>query len=474
MASVPDRRRAAGLRPALLGIALLTLWRVALLAFDRTDLFVDEAQYWLWGRELAWGYFSKPPLIGWILHVSTGIGGDAPFWIRLPMPLIHAATAVVVAFLGRALFDARIGGIAGIAFASLPGVAVGSLLVSTDTPMLLCFALAMAAHLRLTRAPSLRMAAGLGAAIGTGLLAKYAMIYFPVAAAVAAATLPAARIRWRDAAVAAAVAAALIAPNLAWNAAHQFSTLHHTAANADWHGLRLDLAGLGGFLAAQFAVAGPLLFAAFVAGLARLRPAGRAWAAAFSLPVLAIVSAQAALSGANANWAAAGHIGATLLAASVLAPRPRLLAAALALNLAVSLALPVAAAFADRWQVDGRLVLARHVGQAEVSRWAAGVAEAQGLDTIVARERATLADLVYTLRDSGLAVYAPPPDGPPDSHYAQTRPLPPGPGTVLYVTRSAPPPCAAVPVSRLDPASGYAAGRHFAAYRQPRDCFFAQ
>lgn len=54
------------MRAALVAIALLTLWRVALLPFDRTDLFVDEAQYWLWGRELAWGYFSKPPLIGWI------------------------------------------------------------------------------------------------------------------------------------------------------------------------------------------------------------------------------------------------------------------------------------------------------------------------------------------------------------------------------------------------------------------------
>lgn len=36
-------------RLVLSGIALLTLWRVAMLWANRTDLWVDESQYWLWG-----------------------------------------------------------------------------------------------------------------------------------------------------------------------------------------------------------------------------------------------------------------------------------------------------------------------------------------------------------------------------------------------------------------------------------------
>ena len=95
----PDAR---AFRLGLAGIAAVTLWRLALLPFDARDLFVDEAQYWFWGRELAWGYYSKPPLIGWLMRLSTAIGSDAPFWLRAPLPLIHAATAVVVALIGRA------------------------------------------------------------------------------------------------------------------------------------------------------------------------------------------------------------------------------------------------------------------------------------------------------------------------------------------------------------------------------------
>jgi 4-amino-4-deoxy-L-arabinose transferase-like glycosyltransferase len=472
----PDAR---AFRLALAGIALVTLYRVALLPFDRADLFVDDAQYWFWGQELAWGYYSKPPLIAWILRFSTAIGSDAPFWIRLPLPLIHACTAVVVALIGRRLFGPRVGGLAGLGFVSLPGVAVGSLLVSTDTPMLFCFALAMLAQLRLAEAPSAGWAVALGAAVGAGLLAKYAMIYFPPAAALAALLLPAARIGWRDAAIAAAVAIALVAPNLVWNAANQFATVQHTASNVDWHGVALDLDEWLEFFSGQFAVAGPVLFAAYLAGLTRV---GRApelrYPAAMSLPVFLVVSGQAMLSTANANWAAAGHLGVVLLGTAVLAPRPRLLAVSLGINLAVTLALPVATLFADTWRIGPNLVLARYVGPAEVSRHAAAIAEGEGLDTLVSDNRAFLADFFYTLRDSGLHIYAEPVAGFPPHHYAQKHPLPPGPGDVLYVGRDAAGPecrgpATATPVAEWRPELGFLT-RDIYAFRVPRSCWFPE
>ena len=80
-----------------------------------------------------------------------------------------------------------------------------------------------------------------------------------------------------------------------------------------------------------------------------------------------------------------------------------MLAAGLAINLALTAALPVAAVFADSWQLGDNLVLARTSGRADLSRHAAEVARANGLDTLVADNRAMLADFFYTLRDSGLA-----------------------------------------------------------------------
>ena len=464
-----------GFALGLAGIALVTLWRVALLPFDSADLFVDDAQYWFWGQELAWGYYSKPPLIGWILRLSTTIGSDAPFWIRLPFPLIHAGTAVVVALIARRLWGGRAGGVAGFAFATLPAVALASLLASTDTPMLFCFALALLAWLRLAEGRSPGWAIVLGLAVGTGLLAKYAMVYFALCAALAAWRVPAARVAPRDAGLAAALAALLIAPNLVWNATNQFATLHHTADNADWHGPTLDPAGLAAFLAGQFAVAGPVLFAAYLAGLATLRDPIRRALAWFSLPIFAIVSTQALISGANANWAASAHVAALLLAIAVLLSRPRLLVLGLAINLAVTAALPVAAVNADRWKSGSNLLLARYVGQSALADHAAEVARANGFDTLVSGNRAYLAAFFYTLRDSGLALYAEPVPGFPPHHYAQKHSLPPGPGDVLFVGRHPPacpnPAVTPAPIARWQPALGFET-HAVHAFRVPRSCWF--
>lgn len=474
--SVPEGARS--FRLALAGIALVTLWRVALLPFNATDLYVDEAQYWFWGQELAWGYYSKPPLIGWLLRASTELGAVTPFWVRLPLPLIHAGTAVVVAVLGRRLFGARVGGLAGFGFVCLPAVALASLLVSTDTPMLLCFALALLAfdHLRRGRSPG--WAFVMGGAIGVGLLSKYAMIYFPVSAALAALVLPSARIAPRDALVAAGVALALIAPNLVWNAANDFATLQHTADNTDLEsGIALDFAKLAEFVAGQFAVAGPVFFGAYLAGLVAARAApGVAWLALMSLPVFVIVSVQALVSGANANWAAAGHVGAVLVAASMLAGRRGWLVAGLAINLAVTVALPLMTVVADRWMLGDNLALERYVGQSAISRRIAAVAAEEGADTVVADNRALLADMFFTLRDSGLAIHAAPVAGFPPHHYAQKHPLPQGAGTVLFVhARARVPDCAdpeaaIEPVARWTPELGYVT-REITMWRMPRSCW---
>jgi hypothetical protein len=265
-----------------------------------------------------------------------------------------------------------------------------------------------------------------------------------------------------------------VAPNLIWNATNDFTTLQHTADNADWQGVRLDFAGLAEFVGGQFAVAGPVFFAAYLVGLLRLGGTRARFLALMSLPIFAIVSVQALISGANANWAAAAHLAALVLAVALLVDRPRWLALGLAINLSITAVLPVAAAFADRWRVGGELVLARYVGQAAVSERAAEVAREAGLDILVSGNRSMLADFFYTLRDSGLAIYAEPVAGFPPHHYAQKHPLMPGPSGVLYVDDSAPE-CVdgvgATPVAAWAPGEGYRR-KEVTAWRVPRACWF--
>ena len=56
--------------------ALLAL-RIAAIYAAKIDLVLDEAQYWTWSRELSFGYFSKPPMIAWVIRAASAAAATA-------------------------------------------------------------------------------------------------------------------------------------------------------------------------------------------------------------------------------------------------------------------------------------------------------------------------------------------------------------------------------------------------------------
>ena len=166
-------------RYTFFALIIILVVRLVSLKFNTTALFFDESQYWLWGKEPDLGYFSKPPLLGWIIAAFTTIcGSDSEFCVRLPSPIIHTASACLIYFSAVKLFDARTGFWTAIIFATLPGISLSSTLISTDVPLLFCWAGALLAFVHLQQEPGWKNALWLGMFIGAGMMAKYAMAYF--------------------------------------------------------------------------------------------------------------------------------------------------------------------------------------------------------------------------------------------------------------------------------------------------------
>ena len=410
-------------RQALAFIAGLTLWRLAWLPASDLELYVDEAQYWLWGKEMAAGAWSKPPLVGWLIRAANEAAGSDAAWVaRSPWPLVHGAAALAVWALGRRLAGPVAGAWAGVIYATLPAVSVGSILISTDSPQMLALALFLLAWVSL---PGRLGAALAGAALAAGMWSKYAMLFPLPGLALAAWIDPRWRRPWAEVAVVVLVALALFAPNIWWNLTHDLATVRHTAANADWQG-GLDLGRAGQFLAEQFAVAGPLTFAALLLALTRRWPEGLRGLIPLTLAPLAIVTAQALQSGANANWAVGAYVAGAVLMAATLAPRPKLALAAVGLNAALALALPVIGTQAQELRRDGKPLLARYVGNSAVADAVIGLARNTGHDLIVSDDRALLAQLMWRTIStrSAIAIRAVPArQGPAPSHYYMIYPL---------------------------------------------------
>lgn len=364
----------------LLAFAVLLLaYRVWLIGHSGISLFFDEAQYWDWSRHLAWGYYSKPPMIAALIWLSTTLFGNGVLGVKLVTMLLYPVTAVAMVGFARALWPTssgvRTGVVAGAVFLTLPMVGALGLFASTDAPLLLCWTLAGWMLWRAQVTNRLVYWVALGVACGLGLMSKYTMAAFALTAAwtLWAVHGPQRGVLRAGPWVAVALTLTILSPNLWWNAHNGFPTLQHTAELTTQSGRHGGVVSALEFAGGQLLMLGPIAVAAaaWLAWRGRRRQTSAAvaphsqWAAssqmmapsqwntvpgspggvsssdrpvarssayhlasvssrrylwAMSLPLLVLALGQALYADANLNWAAPAMIGVTLWMATLLSP----------------------------------------------------------------------------------------------------------------------------------------------------------
>ena len=246
--------------------AVLLAVRITGLVLYPSALHADETQYWIWSRNVDWGYFSKPPLIAWIIAASTSVFGNADWAVRLPAPILHTITATFLALSANRLFGPVTAFWSFIVWLTLPAVWLSAAVMTTDSALLMFWSASLYAFIRLRDGGGWISALGVGAGIGLGIMAKYAMSYFIAGLVLAAILDPVSRralLQIRTLA-AAALAFLIVLPNLIWNWRNDFATLSHTAANANWDEDLINPGHAISFVLDQLGVFGPVLFPVLV------------------------------------------------------------------------------------------------------------------------------------------------------------------------------------------------------------------
>ncbi|MBI2732610.1 MAG: glycosyltransferase family 39 protein [Aquabacterium sp.] len=215
-------------------VAVLFVYRLWVVKHSGISLFFDEAQYWDWSKHLAWGYFSKPPLIAGLIWLSTALFGSGVLGVKAIVMLLYPATALSMVGLARALWPTssgvRTGMVAGALFMTIPMVGLMGMFASTDAPLILCWTLASWALWRAQVTNRMSHWALLGVVCGIGLMGKYTMAAFALTAVwtLWAVHGPERGVFRLGPWLAAAIALALLSPNLIWNAQNGFPTMQHT------------------------------------------------------------------------------------------------------------------------------------------------------------------------------------------------------------------------------------------------------
>ncbi len=290
----------------LLILIFFTFSRIFTLLYSELELTVDEAQYWDWSKDLKFGYFSKPPLIAWLINISSQLFGNAEWAIRIFAPIFHFLTAIILWKISIELYDKITGKICSIIWITLPSTALGSFLFSTDTPLLFFWTFCLLSIIKYLKYNKFHWLIIFTISLSFGTLTKYAMLYFFVILIFFyLLTSKTNEFKLSDILKISFIFLLLISPNIYWNIKNNFSTLNHTIYNADLNNISYNFNEVSSFLFSQLFVFGPIFFIIFLlySWVFFYEYSINKILAFFSIPIVILITILAFLKTSNANWA---------------------------------------------------------------------------------------------------------------------------------------------------------------------------
>ncbi len=122
----------------LLLLAMLFVFRGGFLLVNGLDLVGDESYYWDWSRHPDWCYYSKPPMVAWLIGVFTWLLGDYTAVVRLPALVLGTIFLWFFHATARAVYGRRAAAIALLLILATPINVLANFLMTIDPP-LYCF-----------------------------------------------------------------------------------------------------------------------------------------------------------------------------------------------------------------------------------------------------------------------------------------------------------------------------------------------
>lgn len=324
-------------RRALLLLGAVLVFRLVFAAIFPVNPAGDEAYYWDWGRQLDFGYYSKPPFIAWLYSFVDWIGGGSLYAIRASAAILGTTAAFLLFRLTSSLFDVRTGWIALLLGLAAPANSVLSFFLTIDAPLTVCWTVALWMTWRyVSENGGVGTLVTLFLALSIGHLSKQMMMIFPLIVIAFLLTEKRTRPFLKRPGLLLALFGSYLAliPPLVWNAQHDWITLqhtkHHFGTSPVVENIFLERAEeFFTFLATQMGVLAPLtaiiLFTVSLTQLALFRSASRPvrFLLLFGAVPLAAMLLLALRQKLQPNWPAVFYVSCIALTAAWFSLRVR-------------------------------------------------------------------------------------------------------------------------------------------------------
>ena len=295
--------------------------RIIGLYFSPLEVQGDEAQYWYWSTYFDWGYYSKPPLVAWIIGFFTSIFGNSIFILKLPSLLAHFLTSFVLFNLSKAFNRNTEESLwLSITYLLFFAVSLSSNIISTDPFLLLFWSSSLLFFKICLNKKSIKNIILTSIFVALGFYAKYAMIYFFLSSVVLISFTDNKKELVKSILIISFFVLIFISPHLYWVYSTNWVTFIHTGDNFNWNASLYNFEQLINFIVSQFFISTPIILFIFIKQFAKTKKFIQSYSfeIAFSLPILVLITAQSFISRANANWSSVAFIGVTMIAVNIL------------------------------------------------------------------------------------------------------------------------------------------------------------
>ena len=302
-------------------IFIILCIRIVSLYFSPLEVQGDEAQYWYWSTYFDWGYYSKPPLVAWIIGIFTSTFGNSIFILKLPSLLAHFLTSFVLFNLSKAFNRNTEESLwLSITYLLFFAVSLSSNIISTDPFLLLFWSSSLLFFKICLNKKSIKNIILTSIFVALGFYAKYAMIYFFLSSVVLISFTDNKKELVKSILIISFFVLILISPHLYWVYSTNWVTFIHTGDNFNWNASLYNFEQLINFIVSQFFISTPIILFIFIKQFAKTKKFIQSYSfeIAFSLPILVLITAQSFISRANANWSSVAFIGVTMIAVNIL------------------------------------------------------------------------------------------------------------------------------------------------------------
>jgi len=296
----------------------LSLFRIYYIQNGPLDLSPDEAHYWEWSRRPDLSYYSKGPIIAYLIYLGTHVFGDNVFGMRITAVILSALSSIVLYRLGKKLYTEEVGLFSALLIQIIPLFSAYGIVFTIDSPFIFFWILSLfffweaTEQSQTTNLKSQIYWYFLGLSVGLGLLTKYTMAFYYLCAFsfILLSNDYRGLLLTKGPYIAFIISMLVFSPVLIWNANHDWVTLKHTAGQAHIaEGIQISLKSFLEFVGSQLGVITPLLFFLMAVSIWKLRKEREGdflfW---FSVPVFLFFLLKSIQAKVQANWALPAYI----------------------------------------------------------------------------------------------------------------------------------------------------------------------